>query len=80
MPIAQDDARTHRPPPEAGAGSESSIPSTGAPEVETGSGGSGGAILLGISFQTTIATAYNHNNYRLEYPPAKKRWQTNVLK
>ena len=37
----------HRPPPEAGAGSESSVRRPDEPELEAGSGGSCGAILLG---------------------------------
>ena len=50
-------SRAYRPPPEAGAGSESSVEQTGAPETEVGSGGSCAAILFGMLFIYTSNTA-----------------------
>lgn len=43
-------ARAHRAPPDAASGSESSVRGSGAPELETGNGGSCGASLLARLF------------------------------
>ena len=57
--------RAHRPPLEAGAGSESSVRGTGSPKPEKSGGGSCAAILFGDSLATVFSTLTTAGKCRL---------------